>query len=287
SYLRAQLGHLGETGPRGEADPQLMEAMGGIAGSVSAWTLDGDRLLFAALPQSIEAHFEALERGSVAQTEAFKQAAPRLAGARAAALTSLKPLIGTVYQIGLKVLRAVEPALRKAGVAVDTTLLPRAGSFASGLKPTTMMLLQDGDGLTFQGAGGGTTFVAVPVVAMVAAVAIPNIMQAKKQGNEAAAIGTLRTITTAQELFKERQNAYAEDLPALGKAQFIDRGAAMGMKNGYRFRIVASSSEGWSAVAVPLQPGKTGDRSFYVDQTGVIRFTYGGEEPSAESPALE
>jgi len=43
--------------------------------------------------------------------------------------------------------------------------------------------------------------------------------------------------------------------------------------NGYKFKLaVGENRENWSCVAVPVEPGVTGTRTFYVDQLAVIRF---------------
>ena len=40
--------------------------------------------------------------------------------------------------------------------------------------------------------------IVIAIIAIIAAIAIPNLIEARKGSNEAAAIGALRTLTTAQ-----------------------------------------------------------------------------------------
>ena len=124
-----------------------------------------------------------------------------------------------------------------------------------------------------------TVFVAV--INIIAAIAIPNLIEARKGSNEAGAIGALRTLTTAQALFREGDKDgngkldYATSLQALAAAGLIDTALGSGTKQGYQFEInipAGTSSETfWGGAATPRSPGKSGDRFFFVDETGVIR----------------
>jgi len=109
--------------------------------------------------------------------------------------------------------------------------------------------------------------------------------EARRHGNEAAAIGALKTITTAQALFREGDKDnnevfdYAADLATLGKTQLIDEVLASGTKQGYRFELCRGSEAPeflWMAVASPVDG--TG-RHFVINQSGVIY--YSNEAPFA------
>jgi len=123
----------------------------------------------------------------------------------------------------------------------------------------------------------GGCLVVGAIIAVVAAIAIPNLIDARKGSNEAASIGALRTLTTAQALYREGDKDkngtldYAASLEDLRRVGLIDGILGGGMKQGYRFEIVEGTEERWSATAVPLQPGKSGERSFFVDESGIIR----------------
>jgi hypothetical protein len=129
--------------------------------------------------------------------------------------------------------------------------------------------------------GGGCMF--VPIIA---AIAIPNLLEARKSGNEAGAIGSLKTISTAQTLFREADsdgdgvNNYA-DLRALGDAMLIDSVLANGDKQGYSFETLPGAEAPeftWWAVARPIVQGNTGDRTFYTNHSGVIYYSMTGDE---------
>ncbi|HBP22495.1 MAG TPA: hypothetical protein DEA08_32540 [Planctomycetes bacterium] len=109
-----------------------------------------------------------------------------------------------------------------------------------------------------------------------------NMKEARRNGNEAAAIGALRAISSAQALFREGDKdndgtlQYAGDLAALGKTNLIDSVLASGKKNGYRFKVVRAKGDTgqfcWMATASPIEPGVTGERHFATNHSGVTWY---------------
>ena len=72
----------------------------------------------------------------------------------------------------------------------------------------------------------------------------------------------------------------------------IDSVLSSGAKSGYKFTYnsVADATglkNTYSINAVPGVIGTTGQRGFYSDQTGVIRYTLDGSAPTAASSALQ
>lgn len=125
---------------------------------------------------------------------------------------------------------------------------------------------------------GGLCLLAVPFVAIVAAIAIPNLIEARKHGNEAAAIGALKTMNSAETLFREGDKD--EDgtldygtLRDLSDTLLLDAVLGGGRKQGYVFTCEASSATPeflWFATASPAVPRSTGDRYFATNHSGVI-----------------
>ena len=121
--------------------------------------------------------------------------------------------------------------------------------------------------------------IVIAIIAIIAAIAIPNLIEARKGSNEGAAIGAMRTLVTAQSLFREGDKDdnsildYATSIGSLGLYNLIDNTLGSGTKQGYVFSVIGASQYQWSATASPVVMGKTGDRQFFVDETGVIRFT--------------
>jgi type IV pilus assembly protein PilA len=149
--------------------------------------------------------------------------------------------------------------------------------------------------------------IVVAIIAIIAAIAIPSLLRSRMAANEAAALGSLRQITTGQVSYQaavyEDANGdglgdYAGDLndlaspPGPGDAEgFIDEVLAGGEKQGYSFTLAAVA--GGAAVppsftvnADPQVAGTTGIRQFFVNQSGVIRFNIGGPA-SADDPPVQ
>ncbi|MHC4660843.1 MAG: hypothetical protein ACYS8W_04080 [Planctomycetota bacterium] len=120
----------------------------------------------------------------------------------------------------------------------------------------------------------------------------PEIKFSKEQKNairartsEAAVIASLRTLSSTQEQYYSRFGKYGT-LTQLSTEQYIDPVLGSGIKSGYIFRVRVGQ-DAWSCIAVPATPGVTGMRGFFVDQTGVLRYTPNGTPPTPVSPALD
>jgi type IV pilus assembly protein PilA len=143
--------------------------------------------------------------------------------------------------------------------------------------------------------------IVVAIILIIAAIAIPNLMKSKMAANESSAVGSIRTINTGEV-------TYAASCPNLGFSAslgelntgalcaggtgIIDNVLATGNKSGYTFTYtqgapVGTVSSTYTVNAVPQTVGTTGQRGFYSDQTGVIRYTLDGVAPTNASSALQ
>jgi len=125
--------------------------------------------------------------------------------------------------------------------------------------------------------------IVVAIIAIIAAIAIPSLLNARKAGNEASAISSCRTLCTVNEQYRTRFQEYTSSLANLNTTGYIDSVLSSGTKSGYAFTY-AGSTNTWSVSATPSTAGTTGDRGFFADQTGVIRFAASGAATSASSP---
>ena len=128
--------------------------------------------------------------------------------------------------------------------------------------------------------------IVLAIIAIVAAIAIPNLVQSKAAANEATAISYIRSWTTAQELYHIRHGVYADADEQLMNEGLID-GRGDADYHGYTFNLdnPSGSQYNWWGTATPESPGVTGSRWFYVDQSGVIRYSTSGPADDT-SPAL-
>jgi len=103
------------------------------------------------------------------------------------------------------------------------------------------------------------------------------------QVQEQSCIANLRTINVAQNTYwsGETGRGYSQSLRHLGPegAGLIEPVLARGEKDGYRFRLVPEQSASdrapmhYHLLASPVRRLVKNQRSFYTDETGVIRFT--------------
>jgi prepilin-type N-terminal cleavage/methylation domain-containing protein len=143
--------------------------------------------------------------------------------------------------------------------------------------------------------------IVVAIIGIIAAIAVPSLLRARMNGNEASALGSLRTISSAQHLFSSScgGGGYATSLddlalaPSAGGPAFISGDLALAFpggtpKSGYEFTITGSggvvrpaaetcngSSDdtrtSFFTQADPANPGVTGTRFFATDQSGETR----------------
>lgn len=140
----------------------------------------------------------------------------------------------------------------------------------------------------------------IPVILLLAAIAIPNLLRSKMAADEASAVKSLRSYHYAV-------GAYAAMCPEVGfpaslgnlgpgagdcdKADFLD--AATGTNEpvnaGYRFHYAIAERDrlghatNFSITADPVNPG-SGIRHFYVDYTGVVRVSVYGPAGRISTP---
>jgi type IV pilus assembly protein PilA len=140
--------------------------------------------------------------------------------------------------------------------------------------------------------------IVVTIILIIAAIAIPNLLRSKMAANEASAVESLRALNTAAVLYSTTYGGYPQALLSLGpatpatsaSADLIDSVLASGTKSGYNFTLTkgATDSAGnvlsYSITAVPVSAGTTGQRSFFTDQSGVIRASPTGTATVASTP---
>ncbi len=127
--------------------------------------------------------------------------------------------------------------------------------------------------------------VVVAIILIVAAIAIPNLLQARVAANEASAVASLRTINTAMITYNSSYPTvgFAPTLTALGGTNcappdetsscLIDTLLAAGTKSGYTFNstgIGTAPASQYFAAGSPISG--SGNRSFCSTEDGAIHY---------------
>jgi prepilin-type N-terminal cleavage/methylation domain-containing protein len=133
--------------------------------------------------------------------------------------------------------------------------------------------------------------IVVAIILIIAAIAIPNLLHSRMAANEASAVGSLRSINTAQvTYFTTFPTTGYTQLSALGGAAPCTPGPATacildpiisagGPKSGYNFVSVPAANvpaTTFGSNANPQTFGTTGARNFYSDNGFTITYTTNG-----------
>lgn len=149
--------------------------------------------------------------------------------------------------------------------------------------------------------------IVVAIIGIIAAIAIPALVRSRMSANEASAVGGMRVISTAEAGFQAAAFVDANNdglgdygtLSQLGNPDgggivqpFIDTVLSSGNRHGYIYATTVTPGNGatapaYNCTATPASAGRTGWRQFYVDETGVIRFTGDGSAVGAASAPLD
>jgi len=120
--------------------------------------------------------------------------------------------------------------------------------------------------------------IVVAIIALLAAIAIPNLLRAKMTSNDALAKATLRAISTAAESYGTANNGNypSQEVSLTGaqppylntsycaQSQVSNQGIA-----GYIYNC-GMSNAGYTVTATPITPGSTGTTTEYITTGGVL-----------------
>ncbi|MGA3107392.1 MAG: prepilin-type N-terminal cleavage/methylation domain-containing protein [Terriglobales bacterium] len=130
--------------------------------------------------------------------------------------------------------------------------------------------------------------IVVAIILIIAAIAIPSFLRSRMAANESAAVGSLRTLNTAQISYNSAYPSvgFASTLVALSGtscnpptstgACLIDSALSSGQKTGYNFTLSGASgtpNSSYSFVAAPVLSNYSGIRNFCSYADAVIRVS--------------
>jgi type II secretory pathway pseudopilin PulG len=133
--------------------------------------------------------------------------------------------------------------------------------------------------------------VVVGIIMILALLVVPNVLRARIDSNEAAAIANLKSLYNVLQLYYMQNNnrypqALTDLIPPNSNPGYIDSELANGSKLGYLYEYTYIDEDSFYINANPKSPGKTGNRYFYLDESGIIRQSLEGEADE-NSPPVE
>ena len=139
--------------------------------------------------------------------------------------------------------------------------------------------------------------IVVVIIGIIAAIAIPNLIAARRSANEGSAQSSSRTLHSAQVTYAATNGngSYSTNLTNLTTANLIDGQLGSGTKSGYAYNTQAAvaSSTAAATFAVAAWPSvssgisQTGTRAFCVATDGVVyAYTAGLVDQSVPGPPV-
>jgi prepilin-type N-terminal cleavage/methylation domain-containing protein len=143
--------------------------------------------------------------------------------------------------------------------------------------------------------------IVVAIILIISAIAIPNLLRSRIAANQASAVGSLRTLNTAEVTYSTTYNSgFTQTLsylrppagaanPTSTAAGLIDSILAGGTKSGYSFTYSAGTADVtghtnvYSITAIPIT-SSTGTNYYFTDQSGTLRQNSTTTAGATDSP---
>ncbi len=156
--------------------------------------------------------------------------------------------------------------------------------------------------------------IVVAIIGIIAAIAIPSLLRARVSANEAATIGDIRTVISAEAAYNSANGSFYEanltclstpttcmtDYPTNAPTFLDEVIATFQMKSGYARTwdngvLIDNSANGFSATSTgayayltsPLLVGQTGVRAFGGDASGLLCSAANGVVPTSVNGAID
>ena len=138
--------------------------------------------------------------------------------------------------------------------------------------------------------------IVISIILVILAIAVPKMNTQMQGAREMAVIREIGSIHQAETQYYSQFGKYAINLAQLGPpaggpdgpegANIIPKVLAEGKKNGYTYTL-SGTQTGYAITAVPDSFGNSGRRTFFSDQTLVIRNNWTQEPATAASAEIK
>jgi len=137
--------------------------------------------------------------------------------------------------------------------------------------------------------------IVIAIILIIITIAVPKYNRTQMYMRETAAVKAIQTIHQMEVQYQSQFGRYAASLAELGppqsgqpgpaSADLIGRDLSEGEKQGYKFTLTATNG-GYVINANPVTYGTSGSKTFYSDQTMVIRENFGPEPATTNSKEM-
>ncbi len=114
--------------------------------------------------------------------------------------------------------------------------------------------------------------IVVAIIALLAAIAIPNLLRAKISANDALAQSTVKTMSTAAETFATASNGnYGTSMTSMTSASpaYINKDYCGTTEAGFTF-VCTMSAGSYTFVAIPVTVGTSGTTTYTIRTGGIL-----------------
>lgn len=126
--------------------------------------------------------------------------------------------------------------------------------------------------------------IVMAILGVLIALSVPGLLRARVNSNEGGARHHLQMYVSALESFRAAQPIpqYPAGLGVLAAANppYLDPLLAAGSRQGYNFAYVRISPTQFTLTATPTVANVTGENTYFVDESGVIRFDNAAGDPA-------
>ncbi len=219
---------------------------------------------------------------------------------------------GAGYRNLLGTIQSLEGFARDFGIPLETAFLPQPHVWEKYWKPVTYVGKSNADSLagTFLYAGipdfaaadipslslGSAQFVAIPIIA---AIAIPGLLESRRNANTMSAIGTLKSMATSQAVFlndavvdqdKDGSGEYGflqelsghsilrgRDIkasPSYLSTVFVPNEQGICMKGGYCYKLFMPAEDGYIGESYPLPDQKPSQKVIDLQESKYIIYAW-------------
>ncbi len=139
--------------------------------------------------------------------------------------------------------------------------------------------------------------IVIAIILIILSIALPQMSKSRMNAQEMAAVAEIRTINQAEVQYQSQFGQFATALRQLGPptaagsaegpqaAGLIPGKLSGGTDHGYIFTLT-QTPQGYGVSAVPQQFGSTGRRTFFSDQTAIIRQNWTQDPATVNSAEL-
>jgi type II secretory pathway pseudopilin PulG len=128
--------------------------------------------------------------------------------------------------------------------------------------------------------------VAVGILMILLLLVVPNLWRARVNSNESIAVSNLKSLNSALQMYYINNNAFPNNLseliPPESNPGYIDPELTDGVEAGYNLDYDYISDDQFSLTADPRSPGRTGNRYFYIDDSGDIHYSQEAQASSSD-----